>query len=103
MPASEFTEFYIAEQVMPFGDRRGDIQGGIIAATIANVFKAYTAGMSKQKFEPVDIDDFMLPLVPRDPRQPQQTPEQQLQIMLAIQAYQNALVAQQKAQEVQAS
>ncbi len=36
----ELTEWIAFDQVEPFGDRRGDLQAGVVAATVANVNRA---------------------------------------------------------------
>lgn len=39
------------EQIEPFGDRRGDIQAGIVAATMANIHRA----KNTEAFSPSDF------------------------------------------------
>jgi hypothetical protein len=84
MPASDFYEFMLYEQLEPFGDRRGDVQAGVIAATIANVNRSKS---TDRYFKPTDfIPDWEpKPVV-------QQTPEQIFNIMKIIQKRQNAIV-----------
>lgn len=36
----ELTEWIAFDQVEPIGDRRGDLQAGVVAATVANVNRA---------------------------------------------------------------
>lgn len=97
MPASEFRECYIAEQLSPFGDRRADIQAGIIATTMANMFKAYVSAQAKRPFQPLSLEDFMLPAMPKMPGEREDAEakeiERQYQFMLAIQHIQNTVVA----------
>lgn len=97
MPSSQFQELFIAEQLSPFGDRRADVQSGIIAATLGNMFRAYVAGMAKKSFQPLSIEDFMLPAMPKNPGTADERKaaeiERQYQYMLAIQAVQNAVAA----------
>jgi len=97
MPASDFQECFIAEQLSPFGDRRADIQAGIIATTIANMFRAYVSGQSHKPFQPLGIDEFMLPIMPKIPGQKEDAEakeiERQYKFMLAIQHIQNTVVA----------
>jgi hypothetical protein len=84
MPASEFFEFYLAEQLMPFGEKREDIRIGILAALVANMF----AGHRSETFSP---EDFMIP----EPQQPKpQSTEEILEIMLRLQKAQNAYLQQ---------
>lgn len=69
------------EAVEPFGDRRGDIQAGMLASVYANIHR----GKDSRPFSPADfIPQFEIP-----ERKPQ-TPEQQLDFMLMIQKRQNA-------------
>jgi len=79
---SEFFEWMALERVEPFGDRRGDFQAAIVASTTANMFQPPGA---KQ----LSIEEFLLKFRSDEPPQ---TPEQQLQLMLTIQAAQNAIV-----------
>lgn len=97
LPASEFQRLFIAEQLSPFGDRRADIQCGIIASTMANMFRAYIAGQARKPFTPMGVEEFMLPSMPKDPgpRQDIKAAEiqRQYEFMLAIQHIQNTVVA----------
>lgn len=69
------------EAIEPFGDRRGDIQAGMLASVLANIHR----GKDTRPFSPTDfIPKFDLP-----ERRPQ-TPEEQLNFMLMIQKIQNA-------------
>jgi len=81
MPASAFHEAMLYEQVEPFGDRRRDVQAGIIAATIANVNRG-------KDIRPYKVTEFMMPWDPVVHKP--QTPEQQMKILLALQQIQNA-------------
>lgn len=81
MPAQDFFEFMLFERMEPFGDRRHDLQAGIIAATIANVNR----GKDTEAYVP---SDFMLPWDPVP--EVVQTQQQQLEMMLFLQAAQNA-------------
>lgn len=71
----------IYESIEPFGDRRGDIQAGMICAVLANIHRG-------EKTKPYTLTDFVHNWEPQPIRQ--QTPEEQLQFMLMIQATQNA-------------
>lgn len=97
MPESEFQKLYIAEQLSPFGDRRADIQAGIIATTMANMFRAYIAGQARKPFTPMGVEDFMLPSMPKDPGRQADIKaaeiQRQYEFMLAIQHIQNTVVA----------
>lgn len=86
MPASEFFEFYIAEQLFPFGEKREDVRIGILAALVANMF----AGKQSETFGP---EDFMIP-EPEQPKPPQQSAEDILALMLRLQAVQNTHLQQ---------
>lgn len=85
MSAREFTEWMMLEQIEPFGDRRGDVQAGTVAATIANVNRAKK---TDKIFTPFD---FMINWEPEPERQ--QTPQQQLDTMYLLQKLQNDLIA----------
>lgn len=84
MSASEFYDWMVLERMEPFGDRRADIQAGIVASTIANIHRS-------EKSKPYSPIDFM----PRfeEPQQARQTPEQHLKMMLLFQKVQNTQVA----------
>lgn len=84
MPASEFVEWMVLEQIEPFGDRRADILAGIIAATVANVNR-----VKGQK--PMAPEDFMIKW--EKPAAKVQSPNDQLARMLLFQKIQNARVA----------
>jgi Protein of unknown function (DUF4035) len=90
MPADEFFEWMILEQIEPFGDKRGDIQAGLIQQILANIFRDRT-----QHPEPYELSIFLPKFCEQQEastdKKPQ-TPEQQLAIFLAIQAKQNAMV-----------
>lgn len=53
MSAREFFDWMDFYSVEPFGDQRADIRSGVVAATIANVYR----GKGKKPFGP---SDFML-------------------------------------------
>lgn len=72
------------EQIEPFGDRRGDLQAGIITSTIANVNR----GQNQPSYS---VSDFMPKWETFQERR--QTAEDQLKFMLLIQEAQNARVA----------
>lgn len=82
MPSSEFEEWKILYQIEPFGDKRGDIQAALIAQTVANMLRD-----PKAKAYPLDM--FLLSFEPK-PKPKPQTAEQIMQIMLIVQAQQNA-------------
>lgn len=80
MPAAEFYEWFVYEQIEPFGDRRADLLAGIISAVIANVnrsknTKAYTVKDFMPNWDPDDV------LAPRKG----QTAEEQVAILEALQ------------------
>lgn len=81
MPASEFQEWMILEQIEPFGDRRGDLHAGQICATLANIHR-------DEKTRPFTALD----CIPKweSPRPKAQEPATQLERFLAIQKMQNA-------------
>lgn len=81
MPAADFYECMIYERLEPFGDLRSDIQAGIIASTFANIHRG-------KDDPPYSAVDFMPRFMKPEPEP--QTPEQQLKIMLALQAVANA-------------
>jgi hypothetical protein len=85
MPASEFAEAALYEQLEPFGDRRGDIQVAMLASVIANIYRD-----SRRRAQPYGINDFLLEWESRPPVR--QTAAQQLEIMRAIQRAQNAAI-----------
>lgn len=86
MPADEFFEWMIMEQIEPFGDKRGDIQAGLIAQVIANVHRD-----SRRHPEPYELSDFLPKFVDDPPKlKPRQSVEEQLAFMLALQAKNNA-------------
>lgn len=82
MSAAEFIEWRLLEQIEPFGDRRSDVQVGLLCALIANIHRG-------KDTRPYTITDFVPTWDPPAPVRPQ-TPEEQLQFMLMIQATQNA-------------
>lgn len=82
MSAAEFMEWRLLEQIEPFGDRRADIHAGMVCAVLANIHRG-------EKTKPFTITDFVPTWDPPPPVRPQ-TPEEQLQFMLMIQAAQNA-------------
>lgn len=42
MPAADFQAWQAYYTLFPFGDRRGDLQAGIVSATVANVNRSKT-------------------------------------------------------------
>lgn len=84
MSTSEFYEWMALESIEPFGDRRADIQAALMAMTYANANRAPNT-------KPYPLTDF-LPEWEASP-QPLQTPEKQADIMMLIQALQNAKVS----------
>lgn len=83
MPVSEFYDFMLYDQVEPLGGRRGDIQAGIIAATVANCNRS-------EKTKPFTPEDF-IPSWEAKLVQPQSA-DKQLAIMKIVQQIQNAKV-----------
>lgn len=83
MPASEFFEWMILESIEPFGDRRGDIQAGLVAMTYANANRTPNTN-------PYPLSDFLPEWEPS--QEPIQTQEKQTDIMMLIQAMQNTRV-----------
>jgi hypothetical protein len=81
MPASDYYECMAYECLEPFGGRRGDVQAGIVAATIANANRSKNA----KPFSPADF----IPEWEAEPVE-QQSPEQQLAMIQLLQAGQNA-------------
>jgi len=69
----ELAEWMAYEELEPFGEARADMRAGIIAATFANVHRRKGA----RPFKPIDF-------MPKFDRQPEQTPEQQLRIVEAL-------------------
>ena len=69
------------ESLEPFGDRRGDLQAAITASTIANVNRP-------PRTRPFEVAQFL----PEWEKRPvsAQTAEQQLEMILMLQAAQNA-------------
>lgn len=84
MSAAEFMEWRLLEQIEPFGDRRSDVGAAMICTTLANIHRG-------EKTKPYSLSDFIPQWDPPAPARAQ-TPEEQLQIMLMIQAAQNAKV-----------
>lgn len=84
MPLDQFYEWFLRYQIEPFGDKRGDIQAATIAVTLANIHR-------DPKHPSLELTDFM-PDFYRKPKEPQ-TAKQQYDMMLLIQAQQNAYVA----------
>lgn len=81
MSTAEFVEWMLYEQIEPFGERRADLRAGMNCATTANVHRT--------REQPYPPSDFMLPWEPAREKV-EQTPEQQLEMMLLIQQMQNA-------------
>jgi Protein of unknown function (DUF4035) len=81
MPISDFYECMLYEQLEPFGGRRGDLQAGLIASTIANANR----GKTTKPFVPKDF----MPEWDAKP-EPVQTPEKQLEFFQWLQATHNA-------------
>jgi hypothetical protein len=53
MPASEFFEWMMLEQIDPFGERRADIHAGLLSTLIANIYRA----KNRRKYK---LADFLL-------------------------------------------
>lgn len=85
MSANEFFEWMIMEQIEPFGDKRGDIQAGLIAQIIANIHR-------DPNKDPYQLEDFLPQFEERKKLTPEQSPEDQMAFMLALQAKQNKTV-----------
>ncbi len=77
MTSHEFYEWMVLEGIEPFGEKRSDIQAGIIASTMANIFR------SKDQ-QPYDVTKFM----PQFEESKPQTPEEISNIFKALQAIQ---------------
>lgn len=86
MPASDFFEFMVFERLEPFGDLRGDLQAGIIAATLANINRG-------KNTKPFKAADFMPNWNQPVEQIKQQTPEQVLAIMKILQTVQASKIA----------
>lgn len=86
MTSAEFYRWMAMDLVEPFGDRRGDIQAGIVAQTMANMWRD-----PKQKAFTLDL---FLPKFSSDPEPPkrQQTVEEQIAMWEAIMIAQNASI-----------
>lgn len=59
MPARQFLRWLAYYSIEPFGGARGDIQAGVVASTIANVYR----NKNQTAFAP---SDFMPTFAPRD-------------------------------------
>ncbi len=85
MPLAKFQRWRIYESIEPFGERRADMQAGMVCAAIYNQHRTK------------DSDRFWtyLDFIPQwDPKpEVRQSPEEQLNMFLAIQTQQNAIVA----------
>lgn len=90
MPLSDFLECMFYESMEPFGDRRLDILGACIRSTIAN-----WSPRRDPKSKPLTPQDFM-PDWDRIKQQKQQTPQDMLRIMLALQQAQQARIGDSK-------
>ena len=84
MPISDFIECALYEKLEPFGDLRGDLQAGVIAATMVNLkLPRDRQAVSPEQFMPTW--DWTV-----KPSAPSMNPEEQLAMMLSIQAAQNS-------------
>lgn len=79
--SAEFAEWIAYYQVEPFGEERADLRAGIGAAVVANVNR----GAGAKAFSAVD---FMPQFGGK--RSDEQTPEQMMAVMLAVDAAQKA-------------
>lgn len=84
MPYRDFLEWRIYEQIEPFGDRRRDLQTGILAATLYNMWRGKNDKAKSAK-------DFMIDWEKTSQRE--QTPEDHKRIFTLIRDAQNAVVA----------
>lgn len=87
MPASDFYECFLADQINLFGERRDDIRAGIITAAVRNVeFLFRNLEPGEQPYQP---QDFIIPEPDTvKPHRKEQTPEETLAMMLTMQAAQ---------------
>lgn len=53
MPIEDFEECFLYDQIEPLGDLRGDLQAGIIAATIANFSGKVKSAVGPAEFMPL--------------------------------------------------
>lgn len=61
--SDEFTEWVAYYQLEPFGDYRGDYRSGVVASTLANVYRSKEA----RPFTPEDFMPFLERLEPEPP------------------------------------
>lgn len=83
MDADEYHQWFIFDQIEPFGDRRLDYIAGLICSTIANTTR------TKKSDKVWKISDFM-PEWDKPEVKPQ-TEEDHLNIMLFLQSVQNSI------------
>lgn len=88
MPVAEFNAWFLRYQEKPFGDRRGDIRIGILASLLANIHRD-----PSKRTEVFEAEEFM-PKFLQAPRKPQSV-EEQVNVMLFLQAAQNAILKNQ--------
>lgn len=84
MSIDEFVQWMCFYSIEPFGDKRGDIQAGIISQTLANIHRASNA-------KPYTVQDFIPQFTERQPMARQSLEEQRTR-WRAIVTAQNALV-----------
>lgn len=56
MPSSDFYKCMLLESIEPFGGRRGDLQAGIIASTLANVMGSGKKTYAASDFMPFETE-----------------------------------------------
>lgn len=69
--APEFAEWLAYYSIEPFGEERGDLRAGIVAAQIANAFR----GKNQRPFKAIEF----MPLVNRQPKR-----QQSVKYMVAV-------------------
>ena len=77
MSSREFAEWMAYYEIEPFGEERADWRAGMIAATIANIFRD-----TKKRRKPYKPQDFM----PKLEEKREQTWQEQLQIVRMLNA-----------------
>ncbi len=77
MSSREFAEWIAYHQIEPFGEERADWRAGMIAATMANIFRD-----AKKRRKPYKPQDFM----PKVEEKKEQTWQDQLQIVRMLNA-----------------
>lgn len=76
MDSREFAEWMAFAQLEPLGDRRGDWQAALVAATVAN-----TSRDPKKRKEPFSPEEFLLDWAPEKREPERQTWQEQLRVV----------------------